>query len=248
MARKRKRRADGRFAKTSARKTTTRRKRRSYRRNPGSPPRRRRAARARATAGRLLGGLNFKEALRVAIPFGVGMFAAKFAAKRFNAGGSEIDPASWTWKTYLQGAFGAALAGILVNMVRPGMGQKVFQGGVALMIYKVVQNELIVKNDKAVEYLGGANDAAMLLDLEGVPYMLGPGGTPLPLDEQHRMDLLGDDTIVESMYGADDMNWGDVLAPPGPLGLGDYVAPPGPLGGYLGQSSDIMDSYRKAWV
>jgi len=242
---KRKRRTDGRFTKSTARKTTKTRKR-SYRKNPGSPPRRRRAA--RASAGRLIGGLNFREALRVAIPVGIGMFAAKFAAKRFGAGGSEIDPNSWTWKTYLQGAAGAALAGILSNMVRPGMGQKVFQGGIALMAYKLVQNELIVKNDKAVEYLGGADDPALLLDLEGVPYMLGPGGSPLPLDEQHRMDLLGDDTLVESMYGEDpDPNWGDVLSPTGPLGLGEYTAPPSALGSW-GDSEGVMSSYRKAWV
>jgi hypothetical protein len=244
MAKKRKRRADGRFT-SSARKTTT--KKRRYRRNPGSPPKRRRA---RAAAGRLIGGLNFKEALKLALPLGIGMFAAKLGAKRFNAGGSETDPASWTWRTYLQAGAGAAIAGILAQMVRPGMGQKVFAGGVALVVYKAVQNELIQKNEKAVSWLGQAEtpDSGLLLDLNGDPYMLGPAGEEMPLDESHRM-LLGADEVVETMYGDDGPTWGEAIAPVSSLGrFGEAVAEPSSLGFFGDTASDVMAQYRRAWV
>lgn len=187
------------------------------------------------------------------IPFAVGMMAAKFGAKRFGSTGSETDPASWTWRTYLQAGAGAALAGMAVNMVKPGMGQKVFQGGLALVIYKLIQNELIVKNEKAVEWLGGYNgmgaDDGLLLDLNGDPYMMGPGGEEMPLDESHRMNLLGA-SDVESFYGEDDaQTWGEALAPVGPLGMyGEAMAPVGPLGYGNDTAANVMAAYRKEWV
>ena len=250
MAKKRRKRAARRAA-PAAQKTTTRR-RRSYRKNPAP----RRKGRARAAAGRLIGGLNFKEALKTALPFGIGMFAAKFAAKRFGSTGSETDPASWTWRTYLQAGAGAAVAGIAVNMVRPGMGQKVFQGGLALVLYKLIQNELVTKNEKAVEYFGyngmGQNDG-LLLDLNGDPYMMGPAGEEMPLDESHRMNLLGQSEVdnmygQDEMYGADDTTWGEAMAPVGPLGFGEAMAPVGPLGRYGNNAADVMAAYRKEWV
>jgi len=228
--------------------TTTTRRRPRRRRNPSNPPSRRRS-RARAIGGRLLGGLNFKEALRMVIPLGLGMFAAKFGARKFG-GGTETDPESWTWSTYFKASAGAALAGILANMLRPGMGQKVFVGGLALVAYKIAQNELIQKNETAKGWLGGLGadetGSGLLLDLNGEPYMLGPGGAELPLDESHRMLLGADDLPEGEMYGEDDgPNWGDTLSPVGPLGLyGDTLSPVGPLG----SAADVMAAYRREMV
>lgn len=224
---------------------TKTKKTRKYRKNPSNPPKKR--SRARATAGKLFKGLNFKSAIGGILAGTIGMFAAKFGAKRFGGGGSELDPASWSWRTYLQAAAGATLAGLLVNMVRPGMGQRVLEGGMLLVGYKLLQNELIAKNPTATNYLGqddgldilegyngyGQNEG-MMLDLDGTPYLLGQG-EPLPLDERHRGVI--DDDLPEIQVG-------DTMVPVGPLG--DTMVPVGPLG-FGDPRSSYLEQYKKAW-
>lgn len=209
-----------------ARTTTRRRRRRSLRRNPSSSPSRGRRY-ARAAAGRLFGGLNFKTALHEALPVLAGMFAAKFGAKKFG-GGSETDPNSWTWGTYLKAGAAAGVAAVLANMVRPGMGQKVLNGGICFLGFKLIQNELIVNNTTAQGWFGASDPNALVLDGEGTPWMVSDDGSALPLDEQHRMMGAGDLPELEG-YGEED-TWGEALVTPGRLG--EALVTPGRLGGY----------------
>jgi len=201
--------------KRKARKTTTTRK---YRRNPS-------ARRTTRIVRRGLTGLNFKSAFKNVLMLDVGMFAAKFAAKRFGGGASELDPNSWGWRAYLQASAGAAVAGMVMNMVKPGTGQKVLEGGLAYVAFKAIQNELISGNATAESWLGASEmpEDELLLDLDGTPYM-NYDGVEYPLDESHRM--------------------GDTIVPVGRLG--DTIVPVGRLG-MGGDMSNLMSAYKNAY-
>ena len=213
---------------------------------------------ARRAGGRLFAGLNVKSAIHEGIPMLIGMFAAKLGARKFG-NGLETDPTTWTWGTYLKAGAGAFVGAMAANMVRPGMGQRVLNGGLAFVLFKLVQNELVTKSPKAQEWFGaddplegydgygylGADDPNVLqLDGEGTPWMMSDNGQMLPLDERHRMQLDGEDS-----WGANDDlpelqgTWGEALVAPGRLGEA-LVAP-----GRLGQDvrNDYIARYRQAY-
>jgi hypothetical protein len=202
------------MAKKRRKKSATRRIRR---RNPTS--RRRIARRVGSRAGGAFAGLNFKSALKN-IPMNTfGMFAAKWAAKRFGQPATETDPSSWNYASYLKGAAGAAAAGFLANMLRRGTGQRVLEGGMSLMLYKLIQNELIPNSPFWTAQLGadaegGYSPGDVETDAEGEPYILG--------DDLQWYPLTGASNT--GMYGAG----GGALVTPGPLG--DALLTPGPLG------------------
>lgn len=206
MARRRKRRAPAR--------------KRTYRRNPSRARRTVRAAARRARTA--FGGLNFKTVLKDLPAYQIGMFAAKWSAKRFSGGASETDIDSWTWRSYLQGGLGTVVAGFLANAIKPGWGQKVLEGGVNLMMYQVIQRELFPGWDWATEQFGAEEYSYVPGDVEtdesGRAYMLGQNYQWQPLPEE------------TAGYGQ--------LEPVGPLG---QLEPVGPLG-----SNENEDVYRKA--
>jgi hypothetical protein len=162
----------------------------------------------------------------------LGMFAAKWAAKRFGDSALETDPNSWNYASYLKGAAGAAVAGFLANMVKRGSGQRVLEGGMSLMLYKLVQNELIPNSPFWSGQLGGAGDRV-------------PG--VIEENEAGESYILGDDYQWYPLEGADDYRmmpegmYGDALVEPGPLG--DALVEPGPLG----STSHLDDLYRKSF-
>lgn len=210
-----------------------RRRRAAPRLNPTT--RRRRAARRASGAFR---GLNFKSAMKN-IPLNtLGMFAAKWAAKRFpgtaNAA-TEGNPGSWNYGSYLKGAAGAAVAGWLANMMRAGTGQRVLEGGMSLMLYKLAQNELIQGS-------GGWWESQLGADESGGSYM--PGD--VEMNSAGQPYILGEDYEWRPLSGADDYRmteggmYGELVAP-GPLG--DALVPPGPLGA----SADIDAMYRRSF-
>lgn len=206
-------------------------KKRVYRRNPS---RRRRVVR-RVRSG--FAGLNFRSALKN-IPLQViGMFATKWAAKRGTPDALETDPSTWNGMTYLKGGMGAVGAGFLANMVKPGSGQKVLEGGLTLLLYKVAQNHLIPKNSFLTGQFGG---------YDGYGFGAAGGGyTPgeVAVNEGGEPFILGDDMEWVPMddgaeyagYGEEDdwtmMGLGqNALEVPGPLGFSDVLEPVGRLG------------------
>lgn len=210
------------------RKTTTRR---APRRNP-SRARARRAGRAVARrAGASFAGLNFKSALK-GIPLNtIGMFAAKWAAKRFGDAASETDPSTWNYASYLKGAAGAAMAGFLANMVKRGSGQRVLEGGMSLMLYKLVQNELVANNEFWSGQLGAGEErypGVIEENSAGEPYILGEDYQWRPLEG-------ADDYRMNEMYG-------DSLVSPG--AMGGALVEPGPLGA----SSEIDALYGRSFL
>lgn len=161
----------------------------------------------------------------------LGMFAAKWAAKRFDPDASETDPGSWNWSSYLKGSVGAVLGGMVANMLKPGSGQKALEGGLNLMIYKAIQNELISGSDWAAGQLGEDDedydegyflgedddyvpDEYLLTGTDEYPLMFGEDGELYPADDIHRLP-----EVEMDGYGQ--------LEPVGPLG---QLEPVGPLG------------------
>lgn len=215
------------MAKRRRRRTTTT-TRRAPRRNPSRARRARRAVVRRA--GGALGGLNFKQALKTVPLNTLGMLAAKWAAKRFGEAASETDPASWNYASYLKGAAGAAAAGFLANMIKRGTGQRVLEGGMALMLYKLFQNE-VVPGKEFLQNQFGADPVRVPGVIEensaGEPFILGEDNQWYPLDG-------ADDYRMEPGYGFGQPGYdtyeGDSLVSPGPLGFGDSLVSPGPLG------------------
>jgi len=193
-------------------------KRRRTRRSPGG------------ISGRMFGSLNFKSALGNMPATQLGMFAAKWCAKRWGDAASETDPGSWNWASYVKGALGAVGAGILVSMLKPSMGQKALEGGLNIMMYKVLQNELISTNDWATGQFGQdyTPDEYLLTGGEG-DWFLGEDGNYYPSDERYRLPEAGYEG-----YGEPSL-FGDTLQPVGPLG--DTLEPVGPLG----------DPYAETW-
>lgn len=209
------------------RRKTTRRKR-VIRRNPS----RRTARRIVRRAGSGFRGINVKTALH-SVPLRVlGMFIAKWAAKRGMPNALEADPSTWNGMTYLKGGLGAYAGAVVANMIKPGTGQRILEGGITLLIYKAVQNHLIPKNNWLTGQFGfgaeggGYAPGQVEVNSEGEPFIMGQDGQWQPMDDTPGLMGFSD-------YGEDDWTTlgQNALEPPGPLGFADVLEPPGRLGG-----------------
>jgi hypothetical protein len=227
-----------RVAATKGSTMARRRRRKTTKRAPRRNPTRRRRT-TRAVTRRASGafhGLNFRSALKNIPMNTLGMFAAKWAAKRFGDAATETDPSTWNYASYLKGAAGAAAAGFVMNMIKRGTGQRVLEGGMSLMLYKLLQNELVVNSPFWSGQLGADDD-----------YQRVPG--TIEANSEGDYYVLGEDYQWHPMDGADDYRmepelYGDLVAP-GPLGLGDSLVQPGPLG--LG-ASDVDAMYSRSFL
>lgn len=165
----------------------------------------------------------------------IGMFAAKWAAKRLDPDATETDPTTWNYSSYVKGALGGVAAAMLMNTAKRGSGQTVLNGALNLMMYKALQNELIGKSDWAKEQFGADDDDyvpdeylltgqdddiydddVMLLGTDQDPYMYAEDGSIVPATDEYRMQM-------------PEVEMGGPLQPVGPLGE-DILQPVGPLG------------------
>lgn len=222
MPKRKKRRAPVKRRRTYAKKNPRRRT---------NPRKRRTVRRAGQALARGFMGLDIKGVLQKTPWALAGMMAAKWAAKRFDPDATETDPTTWNWSSYVKGALGAVGAAVLCNSVKRGKGKTVLEGGIYLMAYKAMQNELIPASPWAVEQFGaedwtdldglGAGDESyvpteyLLTGDDDDPYGYDDMGEMFPVDDRHRLP-----TVTE-MDGA--------LEPIGPLG-GGALEPVGPLG------------------
>ena len=200
-------------------------KKRAKRRNPAAKtkivyrnkPKRKAAKRI---ARRSITGLNFKTAAKNILPTQVGMFAAKYAAKRFPGFGgpaTETDPNTWGYGTYIKGSIGATLAAMGVNLIKPGYGQKVLEGGLNLMVYELGQNEFVAKSAWGQAAFGQADyfpEEYLMTGTDDYPEVMGRDGNFYPADERHRLP----ETQMGGGQFAPVDQFGDVLQPVGPLG------------------------------
>ena len=207
---------------TMAKKST--KKRKAPRRNPS---RRRRAVASKVRSS--VAGLNFKTAIKN-VPLGViGMFVTKWAAKRGTPDALESDPSTWGGMTYLKGGLGAVGGAWAANMIKPGSGQKVLEGGLLFLAYKAAQNHIVPKNSFLTEQFGGPSykPGDVETNSAGEPFILGQDGqTWIPLGEDQTWEMMGQ----------------DALEVPGRLGLGDVIEPAGRLG--FGQTQ-TMSAYGR---
>lgn len=212
------------------RRTTTTKTTKRRRRNPSRARRAGTAVSRRASSS--LAGLNFKGAIKNVPMNAIGMFAAKWAAKKFGSAATETDPSTWDYASYLKGAAGAAIAGFLANMLRRGSGQKVLEGGLSLMAYKLIQNELIPNSPFWTGQLGAVRVPGTIEEnAEGEPYILGEDNEWYPLEGED------DYRMMPGSYS----EYSDALVPPGPLG--EALVPPGPLG-----ATDLDSLYQRAFI
>lgn len=212
-------------------------KRKSRKKNPVGKRTRRRAKQTFL-------GMDFGKTFSNLAPHLAGMLAANVLAKKFPGLEGGTDRMDWTPGNYLGAGLGAILAGALAENIRRGWGQKVFQGGMDLVFYKLLINEIAYKNptleswfgqDEPIhpDYLGdGYGDFGELAP----PDELGFGQDPMDLPDDTEEDVgaiaLGDDG-EEYVKGVDgywrpvdesdrivsaDMGFDDELSPPGPLG------------------------------
>lgn len=183
----------------------------------------------------MMAGLSFQAALKTMWMFQLGMFISKWAAKRLPWGGeaTETDPASWEAPNYIKGALGGVGGAMLANALKPGSGQRVLEGALNLLVFKLVENELVPRSELATAQIGGypSLGAAVVMDETGAPAMLGEGGEMIPLDESHRAQEY---LPVEG--------YGDALEPVGRLG--DELVSPGRLGQV---NTDMMSRYYAAY-
>lgn len=237
--------------KKSSKKRKTTKKRR---RNPSVKSAARRVG-ARAKERFL--GMNIKGALSNTVPHVAGALAAKWMAKKFPGVDGGSDREDWEWSNYLAGGFGGLLAGFLAENVKRGSGQKVLEGALTLMGYKLFVNEIAYRSEflteqfgqdeEEVVYLGEGVDAEegdLLLGDDGQMYMMGADGYTRPVDERHRMLAaeMARRALAEKAAGG---GYGDVLAPPTPT-LGDALARSTPtLGGMMdGRRDPYLAMYQ----
>lgn len=217
-------RKTGRKAKAMPKKRKKAVRRRKPVRRRRNPARRKARSYARRAGSRMTSGLSIRSALKDQVPIQIGMLAAQWAAKRFGPDASELDPASWGVSSYVKGVAGSFAAGMIGNLIRPGLGQKILTGGLAHITHKLVRNKLIESNPTLIAQFG-QDEEGIYVDEDGTPYAAN-GGDYLPMDEQHRM--LPSGSVM-----------GDSIVPAGPLG---QLEPVGPLG-----ADDDFSAYATAY-
>jgi hypothetical protein len=250
--------AKGKKKMTTKRKTTKRRKTtRRKRRNPSVKSAARRVA--RRSRERFF-GMNFKGALKGAPARAAGMLACKWAAKKFPGVSGGGDQENWSFANYLAGAAGSVMAGFLAENLKRGTGQRVLEGGLDLLMYKLFMNEAVPNSTFLQEQFGegemmflgedgepivllgengeawegeGVEEGDLLLGDDGEIYMMGADGYTRPIDESHR--VMAADLARRSLAAR---NMGGSLQRPGALGgelerpgaLGGQLEPPGTMG------------------
>jgi len=224
-------------------KRRKRTRRRKVRRNPAPRPAgkwRSRARRAVSHARGFLGGTGIGGALRSLFPLTIGAMAAKIAQRKF--GDKTSEDGNWTWKDYMLAAVGTGVVGLgsrYLLKINPNTSQKIIEGGLLLIAYKIITNELAPMNSTVKEWIGGPD--------EGVPigYMGADEGSwqgfsigDLYEDAYGRTFMLAEDgswqNVAEDdrMMGAGAEEFGATLVPPGAYGQDAYgdLVPPGRMG------------------
>lgn len=205
-----------------------RKKKRTYKKNP-SP---------RSVATRALGGLNLPKASLEATKAAGGMLIAQFFAKKFAKGGGANNE-NWNVKNYAFAALGALAAGLAGNMIKKGSGQEMFKGGLALVMYKIVTNEIAPQNKWLESQLGQFDE--MNPAYQAASYL--PAGD-LDVEEDFEY-LLGQGDVYAP---AADPNYPDMGEDYNQFDLGEPVVSVSSLGEVLTEVSDLgADPYSKSF-
>lgn len=173
-----------------------------------------------------------------------GMLACQFFAKKFAGGGGANDP-DWSWQNYAWGLGGTFAAGFAADMIKRGSGKQFVQGGLALLMYKLIVNELSAKSNFIATYFG-----ADAMDRGG--YVIGTDGNAYTAGDSYlgadgEVYLLGNDGLwrptSENYRDPAMLGMGDALAPVGPLGYDDMSGPLAPVTPTLGADDPFLESF-----
>jgi hypothetical protein len=226
------RKAAGKKKTTVSKKTTNqkagskmaKRKKRTYKRNPSG----------RSVASRALGGLNLPKAMIDSTKMAGGMLIAQFFAKKFAEGGGANDR-DWTVKNYAFAALGALAAGLGGNMIKRGSGNEMFKGGLALVLYKIVTNEIAPTTPWLEDQLGQINPAYGVTEPMYLP--------AAEYDVADEVDyLLGQGDVYRPAADEDYPEMGEYEF------LGEPIVPTGSLGEAITEVSDLgEDPYMEAF-
>lgn len=218
--------------------------------NPAPSRWRSRAKRAYQETRGFLGGTGIGGALRSLFPLTIGAMAAKIAQRKF--GDKTAEDGNWSWKDYMLAAVGTGVVGLgsrYLLRINPATSQKVIEGGLLLIAYKIITNELAPMNSTVREwigqdegvpigYMGAADEGSwsgfsvgdLYEDAYGRTFMLAEDGTWQDVSEVGRLgawgqdDTYGDALVRPGAMGQDD-TYGDDLVRPGAYGAADYWAP-----------------------
>lgn len=216
----------------------------------------RRYARRAYQGGR--GGLaGIAGSVKNSIPMLVGALATKLVQRKW--GDKTAESANWTWKDYLMGLVGGLAASLLAKhalRLSPHTSQRILEGSLLLVGYKIVTNELAPMSPTVSEWIGQdveGSDAEMYIrGLDAIPsdegswsgsepYVVGQdvegedweGAEPgdISEDEAGRPYVLGKDgnfRPVDDSHRAVIGGFGEVLQTPSRLG--EVVQAPTRLG------------------
>lgn len=198
-----------------------------------NPPAKKRSY--RRYARQTLGGVNMMGAVRSTVPLLFGALVAKFAAKKFAEGGAESD--NWTWKNYLLALAGGFTAAFLTSatLKKRAAAQKVFEGSLLLIAYKLFTNEIAPQNPSLESWFGATDEFD---PYSGMGYDTGDEGDLWAGDnEDHIKGIDGYWRPVSESHRLPAANrMGDVMVAPDPR-YGDVMVSPDPR--YGGMSSEI---------
>jgi hypothetical protein len=197
----RRRDSKGRFLpKGSSGGGSKRKGKRKYRKNPGNPSlsgAKRAASRGAHHVRGFFGGLGLGQAAKVTLHGMIGIAAASMLRKKFG----DVDDArgNWGWKDYLMAGLGALAASTIAKHVfkaSPDTSKNILVGGLVLIGYRILTDEVLPKNDTLKKWFGEEGP-------EGSWQGLGAGEEPgyLPGDV-----MLGEGGEGDYVMG-EDMNW-----------------------------------------
>jgi len=211
--------------------------------------------RARRHASGLSEKMGLSASIKKILPMLAGAVACKIAQKKFGDGTEETG--NWTWKDYLTGALGVvavswASKGIFKS--NPKTSQYIMDGGLLILAYKLLTNELVPMSDTAKQWLGqddgtqgmGASDEGswtaggfdvgdLYEDETGITYVLGADGYWRPAGNEHRQ-------IPDAAAGVG----GYLVSPSAQLGE-DYPFPAGISGDLVRPSAQMGDDGGGMW-
>ena len=230
--------------------TMARKKTRKRRAAPRRNPRRRTARRAISRVKSSFAGLNIKQALKNQIAIQLGMFGSKFFAKLFGPEATEEDPSTWDWTSFAKMGAGAVATAFVAQTIKPGMGQKVLEGGFSAVIYKLIQNKLINGSEFGEKHFGieQSDDDPYIpdeyADLNGYGgYQDGYEPGDVEQDAAGNAYLLGDHGQWQQLPESSGAMLGEgALRSLTSLGAIEHLSPPGSLGEFDPVADALLDS------
>ncbi len=190
------------------------------------------------------------------LPMVAGALAAKLAQKKFGDGTEETG--NWTWKDYLTGALGVAAVSWASKGLfkgRPGTSQAIMDGGMLILAYKIITNEIVPMSETAQKWLGqddgtgaqpddegswaagGFSVGDLYEDDSGVTYVLGADGLWRTADNSHRQ--LPDGTGLSGNLVRPSAQLGQDYEQPQAGFAGNLVRPSPQLGGAVSHGASM---------